>query len=138
MMKGHILKYGVLLVILLCGCSEEWLDVKKDQKMVVPQTLDDFQALLDNTAVFNMSMDGYLGELSSDDFFCLDGQLGSAAESQRRGYVWDRNLVETYSNTHFNDWANNYQRVFYANVVLQGLEKMKSDKDGALWESCYG
>ncbi|SJN49840.1 hypothetical protein FM107_19315 [Sphingobacterium sp. JB170] len=125
------------LVGLSFGCSEQWLDVKKDQKLIVPSTIEDFQALLDNTTIFNMS-DGYLGEVSSDDYFCQDDQLESATESQRRGYVWDKELVETYSNTNFNDWANNYQKIFYANVVLEGLNKMEAKKDVAAWRSCYG
>lgn len=127
----------VLLLATLTGCDNEWLETKSDQKLVSPTTVEDHQALLDNTYVFNVS-ESYLGEVSGDDFFCLDEQLASATEAQRRAYLWDKNLIETYSNTHFNDWANGYQKVFYANVAMEGLERLENLQHREDWRSCYG
>ncbi len=87
--------------------------------MVVPKTLADFQALLDNTSVF-ISLGG-LAQLSSDDYTVSDADYLSVANiTQRNAYIWEK---DTYGGTLvIKDWNDLYEQVFFANAVLDGLD----------------
>ena len=56
--------FKLLLILFLFGCvacSESFLDIKPDKKLVVPSTLDDLQALTDYFEVNNANMPGMGG-----------------------------------------------------------------------------
>jgi len=112
-----------LLIIFLLGCvacSESFLDIKPDKKLVVPSTLDDLQALLDYFDVHNANMPG-MGELSSDDYYNLYDRWNTLSSPyMKNGYVWAREIWEGSSSI---DWNNRYKQIFYANYVLEGLAK---------------
>lgn len=99
---------------LLCACQEEWLEVRQNKEQVVPQTLDDFQALLDNSAVMNLN-DCYLGELSTTDLILDESWWQRAILVNRNAYIWK---PDVYEGEEVLDWNNGYQRIFYANTVL--------------------
>jgi|GEM_PF-4553715 len=55
-------KYMILLATLAlfsCKKQDKWLDVKSNKADIVPVTLDDFQALMDNDAVMNANYPGF-------------------------------------------------------------------------------
>lgn len=114
-MKKLILFCAVLLG--LGGCTKSYLDKKPNKALLVPTTLDDFQALLDNvnTGSLNM-MAGGLGEIASDNFFSDD--LAALGATEGNAYYW-KNSFEGAS---ADDWNRPYQAVFYSNVVLDGLK----------------
>lgn len=120
-MRTFIIK--VLSLLILTSCNQEWLEVRKDQKLVIPNTLADYQALMDNIYVFNRGVESLLGELSSDDLYCLDSDWMVATDLHRYAYIWSPDVVDYYSQSTSNDWNNYYQKVFYTNVVLEGLNK---------------
>ena len=115
--------FKLLLIVFLLGtvaCSESFLDIKPDKKLVVPSTLDDLQALLDYFDVHNSNMPG-MGELSSDDYYILYDRWNTLAYPyMKNGYIWAKEIWEGSSSI---DWNNRYKQIFYANYVLEGLEK---------------
>ena len=115
--------FRLILIIFLLGtvaCSESFLDIKPDKKLVVPSTLDDMQALLDYFDVHNSNMPG-MGELSSDDYYILYDRWNTLAYPyMKNGYVWVKEIWEGSTSI---DWNNRYKQIFYANYVLEGLEK---------------
>ncbi|WP_026969643.1 RagB/SusD family nutrient uptake outer membrane protein [Algoriphagus terrigena] len=108
----------LLAVLVLTGC-EGFLDAKPDQSLVVPTTLEDAQALLDNTVVFNIQPS--IPYLASDEFRISDAGYNALATPQERGaYIWED---DPYQGRPVSDWSRLYQQVFYANVALETLEK---------------
>ncbi|MBO9573407.1 MAG: hypothetical protein J7497_14550, partial [Chitinophagaceae bacterium] len=51
-MKNSLI-YLLLLSILQLSCKKDWLDAKPQQSLVVPNTLQNLQALLEDTYTFN-------------------------------------------------------------------------------------
>lgn len=113
-----------LLFFQLQSCDNNFLEVKPDQKMVVPSSLKDFQALLDNTAKMNVQM-AYLIETASDDFYLTYDRYSSiSVENDRLAHIWS--VTPNYSNKESQDWNNRYEQIFYANIVLDNVDKASS------------
>ena len=112
---------AVLLLLALAsvaGGCKDFLEVKPDKKLVVPLTLQDCQALLDNFAVVNNNDPGS-GEVSADDYFLSDADFNSISqEDQRRMYTWQKEGLFPGDR---NDWSNTYRVVFTANTVFKTL-----------------
>lgn len=88
--------------------------------MLLPKSLADYQALLDNTNI--MMFTGGLAELSSDDYVVSDvNYMGVSDVVQRNAYVWSKDIYDGVVD--IKDWNVIYKQVFYANAVLEGLEK---------------
>lgn len=106
------------------SCSDEFLEKKSDKSLAIPETLDDFQSLLDNSAtIFNR--DPMLGLIGCDDYYLTYNQwLAVLTSTERNGYTWAQEVYETPA---VSDWSVLYQQVFYANVVLDGLSDFRPD-----------
>lgn len=115
-----------MLVLLSCN-KDEFLSDKPNQALVVPASLTDFQAILDNDYDMNGVASGeglvpHLGETGADDYYLLETNYNNTIRPLFRDYyIWkaDANTVENVP-----DWSRPYQCVFNANVVLDGLEKL--------------
>jgi tetratricopeptide (TPR) repeat protein len=117
--------YVIIFLALFCvGCKKDWLEEKSDISYATPGTLDDFQKLLDNSTVFN-TIHTYLGELSSGDFYILPATFTSQSVIRQNCYIWATSLYPGQTEAiSINDWFYPWQRIFYANNVLDGLAKM--------------
>lgn len=142
-MKNNKIPAFVIALLLLCtGCKKGWLEAKSDRSMVVPSTLADLQAILDNDIFMNGSqLNGgatapALGETGSDGYYVLYDILRTRPEMERRAYVWESEL---YNNTAVLDWNFLYRCVFHANVVLDGLKKISVNAfNSGAWNTCQG
>ncbi|QNL51964.1 RagB/SusD family nutrient uptake outer membrane protein [Olivibacter sp. SDN3] len=115
-MKTNYTQLLFLSIILLTGCTKEMLERKPDQSLVVPATLTDFKALLDNA--FSNPLTGL--EISAGDYEVTfeDWQAMTSARS-RNMYIWNADINE--GSQLVTEWDDSYEQVFYANVVLDGL-----------------
>lgn len=131
-MKKHISLYRQYIqcfllaftILILQSCKKDWLDAKPDKSLVVPTTLQDFQAILDNTDVFNTNYPG-LNEVSSDNYYVTFGNWqNSGSALERNSYTWSKELYagETYNA----DWNNSYKRILYTNIAIEGVNKITS------------
>lgn len=111
----------------LLSCNKEWLDVKSEDKLAVPATLNDFQALLDNNSVMNTNSPA-LQEISSDGHYLTDARATALDDRQRNAYTWSK--IQPYVGVL--DWNNTYKVVFTSNLILEGLEKLE-DKSEAFY-----
>lgn len=113
-------KYILISIVFLCiSCGEDYLEKKPNKSLVIPKTLTDFQALLDNAQQV-MNVVPAIGMIASDESFVEDAVLNSLyTATERNSYVWAANVYEGEEVT---DWNVMYQQVFYANVVLDGLK----------------
>jgi tetratricopeptide (TPR) repeat protein len=113
-----------MLAVALSACTKTFLDKKPDQSLVVPQTLQDFQALLDNANTMNINLPA-LGEVSSDDYYVTDAGFASVSVPMfRNAYTWNKDIYE--GSPDVIDWNYAYQQIFYSNVVLEGLAKLNA------------
>lgn len=112
------------IVLLTTNCHKQaFLDAKPSTNLVVPTTLSDFQALLDNTLV--MGLTPVLGDVSADNYYVNDTLWNSLDTKAAQAYIWAKDIYE--GQVQVPDWDVPYQQVFYANVVLDGLAAMKGD-----------
>lgn len=119
----------LLLALYFVSCNkEDFLDAKPDQALIVPQSLDDLQAILDNDAQMNGFPGGqglvpHLGETGADNYYLLDETYNGTITDPlfKNLYRWDQNLV--FSEQLF-DWNRPYICILYANIVLEALEKL--------------
>lgn len=126
-------------IILFMGCKKaDWYDVKSNKKLAVPSTLKDMQALLDNASVMN-SFSACLGEISSDGHYLTTINSTSLNSAwQRNAYTWTKELP----NITVSDWVNgsangSYVRVYYANLILDGLAKIETNEQNQ-WNDIKG
>jgi len=110
----------VFCLLLLISCNK-FLDEKNNKKLVIPATLTDLQAILDNTNTLVIN-DPYGDELSSDNFFMNTATWQAQADYDRGTYVWQ---PDNFNFPNPNDWSNLYRKVYCANTVLETLEKIE-------------
>lgn len=118
-------KSQFFFIALLCslGC-QKILDKKPDQAQVVPATLPDFQALLDNTSTdFSSDWVG-ITEVSAGDYYVSATDFKALTYlPERAAYTWQ---PATWAGVTLSaEWNNNYHAVFTANIVLDGLKNLK-------------
>lgn len=136
--RGRVTFYLLLMtaaVITGCGKSS-FLDKKPDTRLVVPTTLADFQALLDDQSVMQETPE--LGELSTDDYYVTytSWQNFKNAKSQN-AYLWAEDIYN--GQKLIPDWDDPYQQVFYANVVLEGMKNVSAnDPNRQQWNVVWG
>lgn len=115
-----------LLFIMFQSCDKKWLEAKPDKSLTVPGTIKDFQALLDNTTqVFNINQAAGLAEISSGDFYITFTTWELLFSVQERSaYIWAP-TKDFYNKEQSIDWVNGYQRILNANLILEGIDKIK-------------
>jgi tetratricopeptide (TPR) repeat protein len=125
----------LLLSAALLSCRKQFLDKKPDSSLLVPTTLSDFRTLLDNDLVLNETP--VLGELSADNFYLPPFFWAGINVKEKNGYVWARDIYEGTAG--IGDWDRPYQQVYYANVVIEGLNKLnKSAATIVEWNDLMG
>lgn len=127
-------KYLLYLIIStsLVGCDQsEWLDVKSNKSDVVPTTLEDYQALLNDYETINCNGPA-LGVVASDNYYTTDAIWTSVDEYDRNSYIWASHISESSK-----DWTLNYKALAVTNIVLEGIEKFATS-DNALYQHMKG
>jgi hypothetical protein len=144
----YICFIGVQSVFLFsCKKASDFLAAKPDESQVVPTTLTDLQALLDNDLIINgPGQSGYptLGETGADNYW-IDTTIlyHQFSPYYQQAYTWSSQMS---SGAHeVNDWDLPYRVVLYCNEALEDLSKLKADgsaaygnvKGGALFWRSY-
>lgn len=125
----------LIALILISSCKKGYLDVKPDQSLLVPSTLKDMQAILDNTNIMNNGPS--LHALATDDYEISSANLNTlSTAAERNTYVWADDI---YEGEDAYDWNLLYQQIFYANVVLDALNKIGiNDANQTEWNRLKG
>lgn len=134
------IKYTIFLAIsclMALACEKEFLEKKPDKALVVPVSLSDFQALMDNYDEVNKTPG--LIEVASDDFYVPDGELQSQYNTIKNSYSWAKEIYDGEDSFMHVDWSKPYAQIFRMNVVLDGLEKLSDkEKNSALFNVVKG
>lgn len=121
-MKIKLIIYILLTTSLLLSCKK-YLDQKSDQSLVVPNTLNGLQALLDYDERMNKGNPSW-GLASDDNYFLPDNiYTNDLYPLEKMGYTWS---VRNYSSFP-NEWSAIYDQVYIANVVLEEVESIEKD-----------
>lgn len=117
--------YGFFFLLLFQSCRKDWLDAKPDKSLVVPESIEDYQALLDNFTVFNSAQVSGLAEIGSGDFFLSTASFRSLFSSQEKSaYIWAPTAT-FYNGGENSDWIAGYRRILNNNLILYGIAKIK-------------
>ncbi|MEJ5993211.1 RagB/SusD family nutrient uptake outer membrane protein [Pedobacter sp. Du54] len=118
----------ITIVVTLSSCKK-YLDAKSNQAFVTPQSLEDLQALLDNSSQINLGQYPGLLEMQTDDFFLSYTQLSSLTPFEQETYIWSKQINYDQSATNQN-WLNSFRPVFISNAVLDELPGIdESDRE---------
>lgn len=121
-MKRYVFeRFSVLLITFLsitsCG---DYLDLKPNASLVVPSTLEDLQAILDDSGKMNLRMTPSLGTSVADEYYLLKSTYTGTNVLLQSLYHWQD---YEYRNTN-NDWARGYEVVYNTNLVFDLLENI--------------
>lgn len=117
--------YALVLVcfLFLISCDiTDFLDVKPSKSLVVPSTVEDYQAILDYDTHLNMNY-SFLHKIASEDYFVTLNMWQSQDDVQRDVYIWNR-TIDIGGFALLSDWRNLFIKVNYANIALEGLEEL--------------
>lgn len=128
-----------LLLFILPSCGKEWLEAKPDKSLVVPETIKDFQSLLDNAGLFNANQACGLAEIGAGDFYITFTSWVSLFNIQEKSaYIWAETPV-FYNGEQSIDWSSAYKRILNANVILAGIDKIKpAEAEQQNWNNVKG
>ncbi|WP_158530624.1 RagB/SusD family nutrient uptake outer membrane protein [Algoriphagus yeomjeoni] len=110
-----------IIFLSISGC-EGFLDTKPEKSLIIPKTLDDFQAILDAEPRLMNSITK-MGFLASDEIVMADPLVSLLTLDERAAYLWEGDFYTP--DAAGVDWSVGYQRVFYANVVIEGIRDYK-------------
>ncbi|HWK03180.1 MAG TPA: RagB/SusD family nutrient uptake outer membrane protein [Puia sp.] len=119
--------YSHFLIVLFLAVScqkSSFLTANPDSSLMVPTTLQNYQALLDDDRVINgYGNSGYpsLGETGSDDYTVSAGQYKTYSVIDQRAAIW---AAQIYTGQAVNDWDLPYRTVASCNIVLDGLKAL--------------
>lgn len=126
MKKYTIFILTIVFLIFQTGCNNDFLDQRPDLSKIIPKTLADCQALLDD---YNRMNTGYPdhGEAAADNYYFTDAYYATLADvnntpEYKNNYSWHP-LGE-----HVNQWLPPYQAIYNANLVLSTLGKISPDE----------
>lgn len=114
----------ILFASCIFACKKDFLNEKPIKSLLVPTTLQDYQALLDNYNDVNNIVPA-LNIISADEYFLSDAILTGLPSYTRNAYLWEKEIFE---GTSVLDWNYAYQQIFYSNIVLDGLKKFVPTK----------
>ncbi|TWV96838.1 RagB/SusD family nutrient uptake outer membrane protein [Chitinophaga pinensis] len=109
--------FFLFMYLFLQACTKK-LDLKPDESRLIPETLEDLQALLDNTDANNNNIPAYT-EAGADNYYITDVRFNSlSTNGQRNAYIWGNEIFTATDLTL--DWGG-YTRINYSNLVLETL-----------------
>ncbi len=118
-----------LLVALNSACNPDFLDIKRDRKQVVPETLDDFNLLLGDVSLFSGSSASSMRSAAAEEFTLSESAWGLlTTQGERNAYSWQD---ERFIGTECPDWNYGYKRILSAHIILEGLAKIERTSGNA-------
>lgn len=106
---------------------EEFLNEKETHRLVIPESLNDLQALMDNVGYMNYGGNTSILELATDDYYVAQDVFNGLADFQRDNYLW-KSHPEYLLNADINfTWYFPYRIVNIANTVLDELPSIKTN-----------
>ncbi|MDH5826298.1 RagB/SusD family nutrient uptake outer membrane protein [Sphingobacterium faecium] len=123
-MKRILLNRILGIAVLINSSCSDFLNLKPDQKMAVPKSLEHCELLLNDYTAMNTSYPT-LGEVANDDYFLNASDWSALAEYEdQQTYIWAVDMIILN-----NQWQNPYKVVYLSNQVLEVLSKLDPSQD---------
>jgi tetratricopeptide (TPR) repeat protein len=119
------------------SCRKEWLDAKPKKSLVVASTVQDFQAILDNSDfMFNMNTPS-MGAISAEEYFLDYPTWASISYApDKNAYIWSEDIFQGQAS---GDWNNAYSRILTANIVVDGIAAVPvTGENSSDWNNVKG
>lgn len=135
------MKHTITLIFICCllvvqiSCKK-YLNAKPDKSLVIPSSVADLQALLDNNDRMNKNCP-WAGEGSSDNYYLTDADFNALTQQRYKNiYTWGEEIIfDAYPN----DWSYSYDPVYYANIVLESLSTVeRTNQNKTVWDNVKG
>lgn len=114
----------IFFSLTMISCNQDFLDVKPSSNTVVPTTLEDFQQLLDYGNLVFAYPD--MLDVLADDYYLEESYWAASPTVVKNAHIWADDIFETIEND-LPNWERSYSQIFYANVVLEGVDKIIKD-----------
>lgn len=110
----------LFILVTLAGCSKK-LDEKPSSTLVLPESVQDFENMLDNTEIMNLTT--ALPQMSADEYYIptLANYNSLATPVTKTTYIWEKDIFA--GATQVRDWGEPYGQVFICNSVLDKLSE---------------
>lgn len=111
----------LIATVFLLSCSNKFLEELPNSNILLPKTAEDFQRLLDNIDVIGFT--ATLPQLAADEYYIISESawLSSYTATERHSYIWDEDIYG--GEVDIKDWSAPYESIFYANNVLNEIDK---------------
>lgn len=122
-----IITFLITISILGCKKQNDFLNAKTNQALAIPSTLYDLNALLNKEEIFNYD-EPILGTVTADDDYYITSAVWNQDlnfVTERNAYIWANDIYESEL-TDVGSWNSEYEKVYVANTVLDGLNKVKN------------
>lgn len=125
---------SALCIIAELSCNKDsLLNEKPISSIVVPSTLEDFQAIMDNSS----QVSPFSGEVSSDNYWCTTSFFQARGVVDQNAYIWASDVWQ--GNSNIDDWNKPYNQILIANTVLAGMEGITvNSQNQAKWNAVKG
>lgn len=125
--------FFIIIISFSFSSCKKYLDKKSDSSLIVPQSIADLQALLNDGDFQNFNTPSY-GESSADDYFLQLHVYNRFVQEEQKRYTWQP-VIYNYQN----DWSLCYRAVYPANLCLERLEKIPVTADNrTAWNNVKG
>jgi hypothetical protein len=134
---SYIIRLLLIFSCLSTSCSkiDNWLDVKVNKSDVIPESIKDYQAIMDNE---NASQNPNTALVGCDNSYATTAQIQSVGVTSRNVYIFAPTISEdaTTSNP---DWNLPFAAIERSNIVLEGIVKIETDNSTQLaWNNVKG
>lgn len=136
MFNYKIVLFVFASMILVC-CKKSWMEEKSNKSIDVPDTVKEFQALLDHSVNMN-DWRPVIGEESADNYYVSNTMWAGYSPTKRNIYIWDKDVWIEGTQEQQN-WYFPYRTVFYSNVVLDDVDEVAAGDIGTpAWNNVKG
>ncbi len=112
-----------LIIALTSACNPDFLDIKRDRKQVIPESLDDFNLLLGDVSLFSGSSAASMRSAAAEEFILSESAWDLLTTfGEKNAYRWQD---ERFMGTECPDWNYGYKRILSAHIILEGLSKIE-------------
>lgn len=132
--------FCISFLVLFLGCAEDFLDVKQDQALRIPNSIEDADALL--KAMVYSSSSRELAIAGGDEYHLTDAIYNGLKNAYKKNaYLWADSV---YMGDDILDWNIAYNKIMYANLALEVLgelpkqsKELEEIKASALFHRAY-
>lgn len=113
----------LLAIPLFQSSCKKYLDAKTDKTLVIPSSIQDAQALINDSYLLNI-LNPSDGTIMADDYTVSDSYYDGMEDPYKKEYNWDKNAT-TFDAT----FSDSYQALLKCNVSLETLRKITITTD---------